>query len=113
MMFFFLMVVSLEVFHNWSLMKMVEWDSSLQMIAIGESLSAVVLSVIAFFFILRLRFITTAYGEFYEHEIVESPATITRWRDAFDNYVISHFFRNNELAGRFFVNQKLKKLENA
>ncbi len=113
MMFFFLMLASLEVFHNWSLVKIVEWESSLQIIQIGEILSAAVLCMIALFFILRLRFITTVYGEFYEHEIAERPTAITRWRDAFDNYVIAHFFNRNELVGRFFVNPKWRNETNA
>jgi hypothetical protein len=110
MMFFFLMLVSLEIFHNWSLMNVIEWDLSLQMIAIGELLSAFLLCVIALFFLLRLRFITTAYGEFYETELVESPTTITRWRDALDNYVLAHFFSKDSMVGRFFVDPNLRKL---
>jgi hypothetical protein len=110
MMFFFLLLVSLEIFHNWSLMNVIEWDLSLQMIGMGEMLSAFLLCVIALFFLLRLRFITTAYGEFYETELVESPTTITRWRDALDNYVLAHFFSKDSMVGRFFVDPNLRKL---
>lgn len=109
MMFFFLMLVSLEIFHNWSLMNVIEWNLSLQMIAVGELLSAFLLCVIALFFFLRLRFITTSYGEFYEAELVQSPTSITRWRDAFDNYVLAHFFSKDSMVGRFFVDPKLRK----
>ncbi len=108
MMFFFLMFCTLEVFHAWSFIKTIEWQSSLQIFEIGQFLSAVVLAIIAIFFALRLRFITSPSGEFYEHEIVESPSSVTRWRDALDNLVIAHFFRRNELVGRFFVDPKLR-----
>ncbi|MEK7250960.1 MAG: hypothetical protein AAB209_11125, partial [Bacteroidota bacterium] len=108
MMFFFLMFCTLEVFHAWSFIKTIEWQSSLQIFEIGQFLSAVILAIIAIFFALRLRFITSPSGEFYEHEIVESPSSVTRWRDALDNLVIAHFFRRNELVGRFFVDPKLR-----
>jgi putative effector of murein hydrolase len=61
MMFLLLVLVSLEIFHNWSLMKIVEWESSLRIIEIGEFLSAAVLLVIALFFILRLRQCTESF----------------------------------------------------
>lgn len=109
MMFFFLMSCTLEIFHAWSFIKTVEWRLSLQLFEVGQFLSAFVLALIAVFFALRLRFITSAYGEFYEQEIVEHPTGITRWRDAVDNMVIAHFFQRNELVGRMFVNPKWKK----
>jgi hypothetical protein len=108
MMFFFLMFCTLEVFHAWSFIKTIEWDASLQIIEIGQFLSAFVLAIIALFFALRLRFITSVYGEFYEHEIVERPSSITRWRDSLDNLVIAHFFKRNELVGRMLVDPKAK-----
>jgi hypothetical protein len=108
MMFFFLIFCTLEVFHAWSFIKTVEWQAFSDYVIIGQYLSAAVLACVAVLFGLRLRFITSAYGEFYEHEIVESPSSVTRWRDALDNLVIAHFFRRNELVGRFFVDPKLR-----
>lgn len=109
MMFFFLIFCTLEVFHAWSFIKTVEWQAFSEYVIVGQYLSAAVLACVALLFGLRLRFITSVYGEFYEHEIVESPSSITRWRDALDNLVIAHFFNRNELVGRFFVDPKLKK----
>ncbi|MEK7672105.1 MAG: hypothetical protein AAB344_07800, partial [Bacteroidota bacterium] len=108
MMFFFLIFCTLEVFHAWSFIKTVEWQAFSDYVIIGQYLSAAVLACVAVLFGLRLRFITSASGEFYEHEIVESPSSVTRWRDALDNLVIAHFFRRNELVGRFFVDPKLR-----
>lgn len=103
MMFFFLLFCTLEIFHAWSFIKTVEWRAFSQYVIIGQYLSAGVLLAIATLFGLRLRFITSAYGEFYEQEIEEHPAGITRWRDAFDNLLIKYFFDRNEFVGRFFV----------
>lgn len=108
MMFFFLLFCTLEVFHAWSCIKTIELQSFAQIVSLGQYLSAAVLACIAVVFGLRLRFITSAYGEFYEQEIVESPTSVTRWRDAFDNLVIAHFFNRNEFVGRFFVDPKFR-----
>lgn len=108
MMFFFLIFCTLEIFHAWSFIKTIEWQAFAEYVIIGQYLSATVLICVAVLFGLRLRFITSVYGEFYEHEILESPSSVTRWRDALDNLVIAHFFKRNELIGRFFVDPKLR-----
>ncbi len=108
MMFFFLLFCTLEVFHAWSFIKTIEWQEFSQFVIIGQYLSACVLACVAVLFGLRLRFITSAYGEFYEHEIAERPNTITRWRDAIDNLMLAHFFNRNQFVGRFLVMPRLR-----
>ncbi len=108
MMFLFLIFCTLEIFHAWSFIKTIEWQSSLNLVEVGQVLSAVVLGFIAMFLALRLKFITSIRGEFYEHEIVESPFKVTRWRDALDNLVIAHFFNRQKLIGRLFVDPNVK-----
>ena len=108
-MFSFLIYCTLEMFHAWSFIKTIEWQSFADIVSVGQYLSAVVLLCTSIIFGLRLRFITSAKGEFYEHEIVESPWTVTRWRDALDNLVISHFFDKKEVFGRLLVNPEPKK----
>lgn len=108
MMFFFLLFCTLEIFHAWSFIKTIEWQEFSQYVIIGQYLSAGVLACVAVLFGLRLRFITSAYGEFYEHEIAERPNTVTRWRDALDNLMIAHFFSRNQFVGRFLVMPRLR-----
>jgi hypothetical protein len=108
MMFFFLLLCTLEVFHAWSFIKTIEWQEFSQYVVIGQYLSAGVLAGVAVLFWLRLRFITSAYGEFYEQEIAERPTSITRWRDAIDNLMLAHFFKRNPFVGRFFVVPKFR-----
>jgi len=50
-----------------------------------------VLMLMGLFFTLRLRFIKSVKGEFYENELASRPAGVMRWRDALDNLVIRHF----------------------
>jgi hypothetical protein len=54
------------------------------------------------FFALRLRFISSVQGEYYEAELQANPATVTRWRDWVDNLVLSHFFNYKLFNGRLF-----------
>ncbi len=103
MMFLFLIFCTLEIFHAWSFIKAIEWQSFSSFVVVGQYLSGFVLALIAIFFALRLRFITSAKGDFYETEIMESPNAVTRWRDALDNIVIEKFFNRKHLLGRLFV----------
>jgi hypothetical protein len=56
----------------------------------------------AAFFGLRLRFVTSVAGEFYENELVHSAQRITRWRDGLDNIILHHFFNPKAVTGVFF-----------
>ena len=91
-MFLFLIFCSLEILHAWSFVKSVEWGALAEVLSMGQYVSVVVLLLIAMFFGLRLRFISSVKGEFYETELASSPAGVVRWRDAIDNLVIRHFF---------------------
>lgn len=112
MMFLFLIFCTLEIFHAWSFVKAIEWQSFSDFVVVGQYLSGFVLALIAIFFALRLRFISSAKGDFYEQEIMESPAAVTRWRDALDNLVIENFFDRKHLLGRLFVDPNPRKSKN-
>ena len=102
-MFFLFLLCSMEMLHAWSFIKSVEWQSFFEMTIIGQYVSALILLVISVFFALRLHFIRSVKGEFYEVEIVSRPTGITRWRDWLDDLVIAHFFNRRAILGRLFV----------
>jgi hypothetical protein len=101
----FLIMCTMEILHAWSYAKSVEWQSFYEMMNLGQVISLGVLLLIGVFFFLRLRFITSAKGEFYEQEIAARPTGITRWRDAMDELIVAGFFKKGHLAGRFFAEQ--------
>ena len=105
-MFLFLLFCSLEVLHAWSFIKTLEWQTFSDLTSIGNHVSTAILLLIALSFGLRLRFITSPKGEFYEQEIISSPGGITRWRDALDNIMIRHFFNPKSVMGRMFVDPR-------
>ena len=102
-MFLFLVFCSLEILHAWSFVKSLEWQAFAETMKIGQYVSIGVLLLIALFFALRLRFITSVKGEFYEQELAVSPGAVTRWRDSLDNLVVEKFFDRKVLLGRMFV----------
>ncbi|MDH4069486.1 MAG: hypothetical protein OEV30_03590 [Ignavibacteria bacterium] len=104
-MFLLLIYCTMEALHAWSYVKSVEWYSFYEIMNLGQVISIGVLLLIGVFFMLRLRFITSPNGEFYEQEIATSPAGITRWRDMFDELMISHFLTRKHTLGRLFVDR--------
>jgi hypothetical protein len=102
-MFLFLVFCSLEILHSWTTIKTIEWKAADAIWNVGQYVSTVVLAMIAGAFGMRLRFITSVKGEFYEQELALSPKGVTRWRDSIDNIVIEKFFNRKLLLGRMFV----------
>lgn len=102
-MFLFLVFCSLEALHLWTAMKEVEWSAASSIWTVGVYVSDVVLLLLVGAFSMRLRFITSVKGEFYEQELAVSPSAVTRWRDSLDNLVVEKFFNRKLILGRMFV----------
>lgn len=101
-MFLLLLYCSMEIFHAWSYIHAVEWEEFMELFVIGQYVTIFILLLIAMFFALRLRFVTSVAGEFYENELVHSAQHITRWRDWLDNIVLHYFFNPKAVTGVFF-----------
>jgi hypothetical protein len=112
-MFFLLLFCTLELVHAYSSMQILAWDGYIAMLIVGVYVSTIVLFLLAIVFGLRLRFITSANGEFYEQELVFSPGAITRWRDMFDDVVVEKFFNRKLILGRLMVDPKQNEIQKA
>ena len=101
----FLMFIfcTLEALHAYSFIHMLQWGALISVLEVGSNVSVAVLLLLSAFFALRLRFVTSVKGEFYEQELAASPNAITRWRDLLDNVVIEKFFNRKILLGRLMV----------
>jgi len=108
-MFLFLVFCSVEILHAWSFVKSIEWQRYIEFEVIGQGVTMTVLLLIVLFFSLRLRFITSVKGEFYEQELAAGPGRITRWRDTLDNLVIEKFFNRKLILGRMLVDPRRKR----
>lgn len=105
-MFLLFVFCTLEILHAYSFIHSLQWSALTDVMNIGSYVSVAVLLLLTAFFALRLRFITSAKGEFYEQELAASPAGITRWRDLLDNVVIEKFFNRKLLLGRLMVDPR-------
>ncbi len=101
--FLFLPYCSLEILHHYAYIKSVEYAAFEYVQQIGAFLTLLNLVLLLVFFSLRLRFITSVKGEFYERELVSDAEHISRWRDAFDNLVVRHFLNPKAVHGRLFA----------
>jgi hypothetical protein len=103
-MFLFLLFCSMEGLHSLGYINALEWsDSFLDVFRFGQFITIGILLFMILFFSLRLRFITSVKGEFYESELVHNAEHITRWRDWVDNLVVHYFLNPKALRGRFLA----------
>ncbi|MFH0989788.1 MAG: hypothetical protein V1799_07215 [bacterium] len=99
---------SLEILHYYAYIKSVEYATYLDIFRIGLVLTLLNVLGLLLFFILRLRFITSIKGEFYEHELVSDSEHISRWRDAFDNLIVHHFLNTKTFHGRLLASRETR-----
>jgi hypothetical protein len=103
-MFLFLLFCSMEALHALGYMNALEWNSTLvSVFVVGQYVTIGILLFMILFFSLRLRFITSVQGEFYESELVHNAKHITRWRDWVDNLVVRYFLDPKALRGRLLA----------
>jgi hypothetical protein len=107
-MFMFLLFCSMEIVHNWGFIKSLEWSAYSQMVTVGQYITVFIELLMVLFFGLRLRFITSVQGEFYETELATNPQKVTRWRDWVDEFVLSQFFNFKIFNGRLFQDPSAK-----
>jgi hypothetical protein len=101
--FMFLPYCSLEIVHFFGYIKSIEYASYLDYFRVGQYISLLNNFLLLVFFSLRLRFITSVKGEFYEQELVSDSQHISRWRDWVDNLVVRHFLNPETFHGRLFT----------
>ena len=101
-MFLLLLFCSMDIVHYWGFIKSVEWGSLSELFNVGQYVTVLIEGMMVLFFGLRLRFITSVQGEFYETELAANPAKISRWRDWVDEIVLSNFFNLKLFNGRLF-----------
>ncbi len=107
-MFLFLVICSMDIVHNWGFIKSIEWNSFGEIFRIGQYVTILIELLMVLFFCLRLRFISSVQGEFYEAELAEHPQQISRWRDWVDNMVLAKFFNFKMFNGRLFQDSSAK-----
>ncbi len=100
--FALLLFVSTDLLHFWGYMKSVEWSSLTEFFTIGQYISNFLLVVLVVLFSMRLRFVLSPQGSYYEGEIATNPKGVSRWRDAIDTLILMKYFKVKSVQGRLF-----------
>jgi hypothetical protein len=95
-----------EALHYYVFAKVLDDAVRQNMVIIGQYLSGAVMCVLCGLFALRLRFIASVEGGYYERRLLESAEGITRWRDSFDDWVVRQFMKPEQLNRRFAVRRR-------
>jgi len=106
--FLFLPYCSLEILHFFSYVTSNDYATYQQLYSIAQYLVIFNLLNLLVFFSLRLSFITSIKGEFYERELVLDSEHISRWRDNIDSLVVRHFLNPKTIHGRLFAPREAK-----
>ncbi len=106
-MFLMLLLSSMEILHNWGFISSVEVSSWSEIFNYSQYITVLMLFVTAVLFALRLRFVTSPQGEFYETELATNPQGVSRWIDRIDRLVLTRF-SHNSLQGRLFQSPSAK-----
>lgn len=94
---------SFEVLHFYAFTQAGSWELFVQLEMLGGYVSVAAMIALLFLFFVRLRFVQSIEGTYYERQLEIDASHITRWRDAFDNWVLRQFMNPGELGGRFLI----------
>jgi hypothetical protein len=97
---------SFECLHHYAFVQVKLYDDYRALVVLGMYASMGIMLALLVLLILRLRFIQSVEGRFYERRLIQDASRITRWRDAIDNWVLRQFMNPTELEQRFFIQSK-------
>jgi hypothetical protein len=101
--FLLFLLCSLEVLHLWAYTRGTEDRLYYDIHEVGQYLTIVVLLSLVYVCSLRLRFVVSPVGKFYEKQILLEPEGISRWRDEIDGLVLKAFLQKMPFIGRLGV----------
>ena len=89
-----------EVLHSWAHTRSTSYEVYRSVLEVGQYLTIVTLLVMVHVFSMRLRFVLSAVGKYYEEMLALHPEEITRYRDEIDNMIVRYFFKGKKYLGR-------------
>jgi hypothetical protein len=98
--FFLFLFFSLEGLHAWAFTKSTDTQLYYSIHSTGQYLVVAVLLALVYVCSVRLRFLVSPIGMYYERQVVRRPEMISRWRDEIDRFVLKSFLQKPPFAGR-------------
>jgi cytochrome c biogenesis protein CcdA len=104
--FLLFLFCSLEALHSWAFTKSADAQLYYSIHSIGQYLIIGVLLGLVYVCSVRLRFLVSPIGQYYERQILLRPERISRWRDEIDQLVLKSFLQKTPFADRLGVLEK-------
>jgi hypothetical protein len=104
-----LVFCAFELLHMYAYTQTTRWEVLLGVIHLGRYVSLVIMLILLFLFAVRLRFVHSIEGSYYERRLLSDASRITRWRDAFDNWILKQFMNPAELDRRFLTQRRTQE----
>ena len=98
-----------EVIHFYAYTRVKAMDAFSGIETIGMYASMFVMWAICGLMALRLHFLQTVEGGYYERRLLEKPEGITRWRDGLDKWVLRNFMNPGDLDRRFVIHRRTEE----
>jgi hypothetical protein len=103
--FVLFLLSSLDVLHLWAYSRSTDSRVYYHIHQAGQYLTLLVLLSLVYVCSLRLRFVASVVGKFYEKQILLQPDTISRWRDEIDTLVLNSFLQKTPFIGRLGISE--------
>jgi hypothetical protein len=108
LLYFLLLYCVFEAVHFQVFSRIHSYELLLAALAVGRYFSTGVMILFLALFSMRLRFILSIEGKYYESRLSLNSSRVTRWRDSLDNWVLRRFVNSNDLDRRFLVRHDAK-----
>jgi len=99
----FFVFCSVEALQTWAFTKSTNNQLYYSIHSTAQYLIIVVLLAFVYVCSMRLRFLLSPVGQYYERQILLRPERVTRWRDEIDRLVLKSFLRKKTFVDRLAV----------
>jgi hypothetical protein len=94
---------SLEALHAWAFTKSADTQLYYSIHSISQYLSIGVLLGLVYMCSVRLRFLLSPVGQYYERQVLLRPERISRWRDEIDRLILKSLLRRTPFVDRLAI----------
>ena len=97
---------ALEILHLYGYINSISSGTYQGIFLIGQYFTVISWLLMVYPFNLKLRFVYSPLGQYYEEKIETNPEHVTRWRDEIDNAVLKAFSKNTNYINQFAITEK-------
>ena len=98
--FLLFILCALEALHSWTYAQSTDASLYYSIYDVAQYLIIAVLLALVYVCSIRLRFLLSPIGLYYERKILVQPEKISRWRDEIDSLILRSFLVKTPFVGR-------------